>query len=657
MARRLGQWASLIVEKMDLGPYFVRFVLPGQYTNNDVVASMNAILQDAGKHKYIVVVDARGIDLFGTNSVRKGHDFPDPSNLLGVAIVIDPGVGRTVLRFIFSIFRPNYTFKIFADEDAAMQWAVQKLREGRPLRVSDDSVLMAVPEVHSSASTGFWSLPSINEVELDRSFMRRLNLPQIVMALAQFPFLWKMGFPYVAMCFGFFGVFAGVLELLSHRIRLQTYKSAFITFCFLTAATGVWLGRGLGSPMVYMFGFVVTYAYLFQGLFQSLLWGLGIGLYLSIFEIFQLGELSPTPLYSPEQVALLTRLLFFSTMLGFTYLMILYSREALRSRQSLLDWKSHAQHRVDSMVKTMTELARFNYQARVESGHDTVFDSLAVGINLLAENLEHASARIVEQERQLGISAKMAAMGELLAGVSHELNNPLLIVTGSAELLREDVTRMKLPGTEHCVEHIDRILEGGARMQKIVQHFLRFGRTEGRHFTPVIIQTVVRNAVEFVSGQLQKRNIEVVWDLCPEALMVKGDAFQLEQMVMNLLTNARDAITEVHGSQGGVITLKVRHCGDNVEIEVLDNGPGIDATISPKIFDPFFTTKSGNRGTGLGLSLCHSIVTEHGGTIVAQNLPSGGASFRVTLPLQASGGVANDGGASRRQPEPDSSMN
>jgi len=422
---------------------------------------MNAILKDTGHQRYIVVVDARGIDLFGTNSVRKGHDFPDPSNLLGVAIVVDPGVGRTVLRFVFSIFRPNYAFKVFVDDDAAMKWAEQRLREDKPLQVSDDSALMGVPEVHPPAVAGFWSLASVNEVELDRAFMRRLNVPQIVMAVLQFPFLWKLGFPYVAMCFGFFGVFTGALELLGSRIKLQTYKAAFVTFCFLTAATGVWITRGLTSPMVLMFGFVVTYAYLFQGLFPALLWGLGVGFYLTILEIFHWGSASPIPPQSPEQIALLTRALFFSTMLGYTYLMILYSREALRSRQSLLDWKGHAQRRVDGMVKTMTELARFNYRARVESGHDTVFDSLAVGINLLAENLEHASARIVEQERQLGVSAKMAAMGEMLAGVSHELNNPLLIVTGSAELLREDVVRMKLPGTEHCVEHIDRILEGG----------------------------------------------------------------------------------------------------------------------------------------------------------------------------------------------------
>src|SRR5260370_22995865 len=217
-------------------------------------------------------------------------------------------------------------------------------------------------------------------------------------------------------------------------------------------------------------------------------------------------------------------------------------------------------------------------------------------------------------------------MGQMLAGVAHELNNPLTAILGASELLRDrqgvdDNTKRQLEMTHRQAR----------RAARIVQNLLEFSRPASPQKKTLDLNVVIDRTLQLQDHSLRRNNVEVEFQAVPGLPPIVGDANQLIQIFLNLISNAEQAIREVRPA--GRIQIRLARSGNRVSTTVQDDGIGIQPEVLPKLFDPFFTTKRPGGGTGLGLSICMSIVREHGGNIEASSLPAGGAAFTVTLPV------------------------
>lgn len=217
---------------------------------------------------------------------------------------------------------------------------------------------------------------------------------------------------------------------------------------------------------------------------------------------------------------------------------------------------------------------------------------------------------------------KLASVGQLAAGVAHEINTPLANVMLVAESLRR---RSQDPWVLSRLDTMTEQIDVAAR---IVRSLLDFARRETPHVTELDLVSVARESVEFLKGK-QSADVEVEEAYPSGPVLVLGDRGQLMQVLTNILNNAYDAMTGK-----GVIRLRVRAKDDRAEIEIVDSGPGISLESLPHIFEPFYTTKPEGQGTGLGLAICHGIVQSHHGSIVARNVPGAGAGFLISLPLR-----------------------
>src|SRR5579864_1672214 len=230
---------------------------------------------------------------------------------------------------------------------------------------------------------------------------------------------------------------------------------------------------------------------------------------------------------------------------------------------------------------------------------------------------------------------KMAAVGQLVSGVAHEVNNPLTAILGFADLLMENP---ELP--ESARKDLRVILQEAQRTKQIVQNLLSFARQMPPQRNPLQLNGILRRTIQLRSYDFNSHGVDVVEHLDEGLPDVIGDAHQLQQVFLNILNNAYDAVREV--GRPARIEIMSTKSGDSVEVSFSDNGNGISHP--DKIFDPFFTTKEVGKGTGLGLSICYGIVKEHGGEILCHNNIGGqGATFIVRLPAaphSASMGVA-----------------
>ena len=219
---------------------------------------------------------------------------------------------------------------------------------------------------------------------------------------------------------------------------------------------------------------------------------------------------------------------------------------------------------------------------------------------------------------------KMAAVGQLVSGVAHEVNNPLTAILGFADLLMENPD---VPETAR--KDLRVILQEAQRTKQIVQNLLSFARQMPPQRNAVQLNTILRRTMQLRSYDFTSHGVEVIEHLDEGLPEVMGDAHQLQQVFLNILNNAYDAVHEAgRPARIEIITAK---SGETVEVSLRDNGPGI--SYPDKIFDPFFTTKEIGKGTGLGLSICYGIVKEHGGEILCHNNTDGpGATFVVRLP-------------------------
>ncbi len=226
---------------------------------------------------------------------------------------------------------------------------------------------------------------------------------------------------------------------------------------------------------------------------------------------------------------------------------------------------------------------------------------------------------------QLLTAEKLASLGEMLAGIAHELNNPLTGVLGFAQLLEAQVTE---PAQR---EDLRKLAQEAQRAARLVQRLLRFARQHPPDHRPTDLNALVRAAVELLEGPCRREGIVLEADLTGDLPVTFADPHQLQQVVVNLATNARQAM--VSAGRRGRIRFATRREGAWLELHVSDEGPGIRPEVLPRIFDPFFTTKAPGEGTGLGLSLCHAVVTAHGGDIWAESVPDRGATLHVRLPI------------------------
>src|SRR5882762_1409288 len=229
-------------------------------------------------------------------------------------------------------------------------------------------------------------------------------------------------------------------------------------------------------------------------------------------------------------------------------------------------------------------------------------------------------------EEQLIQAEKLAAMGQMLAGVAHELNNPLTAILGVTELLRER------PGADDSTKRqLELTHRQARRAARIVQNLLEFSRPASPQKKPLDLNNILERTLQLHEHSLRRNNIEVDSRLPGDLPGVIGDANQLIQVFLNLITNAEQAIREVRDS--GRIQIRAGRNGNQLTITVQDDGVGIRPEALPRIFDPFYTTKRPGGGTGLGLSICMSIIREHGGNIEADTFPAGGSAFTIYLPV------------------------
>jgi PAS domain S-box-containing protein len=232
-------------------------------------------------------------------------------------------------------------------------------------------------------------------------------------------------------------------------------------------------------------------------------------------------------------------------------------------------------------------------------------------------------------QEQLLQSEKMSAVGQLIAGVAHELNNPLTAILGYAQLLESEGLN------ERAQDYVAKMFKQAQRTHRVVQNLLSFARQRKPERSEVDIRKVLEETLALRDYDLKINNIAVEKDLGAEAALVVADPHQLEQVFLNIINNAVDAVLET--GRSGKLKIRVYYEKGDVCAQFADDGPGIK---DPKrIFDPFYTTKNVGKGTGLGLSICYGIVKEHGGDITAHNAAEGGAVIEVRLPMAVVAGA------------------
>jgi len=231
-------------------------------------------------------------------------------------------------------------------------------------------------------------------------------------------------------------------------------------------------------------------------------------------------------------------------------------------------------------------------------------------------------------EQQVVQSERLAAMGAMIGGVAHELNNPLTSILGVSELLQDSQT------TDAARKQIAILQQQARRAAEIVHNLTYFATPPTPGKTRVNLGEIVERTLNLHSYSLRKNNITVDFVREPGLPYVQGDPHQLMQIFLNLILNAEQAIRETRDR--GTLRIRLGTTGNSVWASFLDDGPGIPAEILTSIFDPFYTTKRPGRGTGLGLSICKSVMKEHNGTVEAANAPGGGAAFTVSLPAASS---------------------
>lgn len=292
------------------------------------------------------------------------------------------------------------------------------------------------------------------------------------------------------------------------------------------------------------------------------------------------------------------------------YLSDLREAGALKDRRvEFVDAKGRKFWAADS-----SRLIEFNGEEVIVSNTRDLTDEIAL------------SEELAKQKELLFQNEKMSALGELLAGVAHELNNPLSVVVGHSLMLKEEITEPDV------MVRIDKISTAAERCAKIVKTFLAMARQQPSKIEQVDVASVIETAADVVGYGSTSGDIRITQDIPANMPAIAADADQITQVIINLIINAEQALTSSGFGDQIKLSAKSQPDAGMVEITIQDNGPGIPAAIRPRIFEPFFTTKEVGEGTGIGLAFCHRIILSHGGQIRLDQTDSPSTCFRITLP-------------------------
>jgi signal transduction histidine kinase len=274
------------------------------------------------------------------------------------------------------------------------------------------------------------------------------------------------------------------------------------------------------------------------------------------------------------------------------------------------------QQMIELLFATLEDLVRMNGR-------------LAEAQRIVEEYAHNLEAKVRERTDQLLQTEKLAAMGSLLAGVAHELNNPLAVVLGRADLLAQQLAGSPLQSRAEL------IAEAAERCARIVRNFLALARQRSPERQAVQLNQIIQEAVELVAYPLRVDDVEVRLELAPSLPVLWADPHQLHQVLVNLITNAHQAMRQAPPPRRLTLATRAESAAGRVVLRVADTGPGIPAEVRPRIFEPFFTTKPPAQGTGLGLSICQGIIEGHGGSIRVESPLGEGAVFVIELPVEA----------------------
>ena len=316
-----------------------------------------------------------------------------------------------------------------------------------------------------------------------------------------------------------------------------------------------------------------------------------------------------------------------------------YTKEELEYTSFLNFFKEQEKEAIATQLKTSSVI---NQVSQIGKDNKNIMVNISIamseylGRNALLVTTRDITQRL-ETEQQLIQASKMATLGEMATGVAHELNQPLSVIkTGSSFCMKKFQKNEKI-GDDIILNIISKIDSNADRATKIIQHMRQIARKSDSTLESIQINDVLKSASEIFNQQLKIRNIDTVWDIKENLPVIRGDWGRLEQVIINLVVNARDAIEEKWGEKGQPqgekkITLKTREEDGHVMVEICDTGAGVPVEIRDKVFAPFFTTKEVGKGTGLGLSISYGFVKECNGDIKIIPNPGGGACFVITFP-------------------------
>ena len=286
---------------------------------------------------------------------------------------------------------------------------------------------------------------------------------------------------------------------------------------------------------------------------------------------------------------------------------------------------------LEGLSKAVRKIAKGDFDVNVAITSKDEIGELSTSFNNMAGELKQRESSLKKARRALVQSEKMAAVGTLSAGLAHEVKNPLSAVLGYAQL-----SKRKLDQPEALLKHLDTIETETRRCNEIIGNLMQFSRQEKGEHSEISVNEVVQKSIAIVDHQLSLKDVRIGSELAEDIPPISGNANQLQQVLMNLMINAQQAI----GESGGTVDLATYVEGDFVFITVSDTGPGIDKDVAAKVFEPFYTTKPAGQGTGLGLSVTYGIIQDHAGEISVKRADSGGAKFVIKLPLESETMVA-----------------
>ncbi|UCH51253.1 MAG: PAS domain-containing protein, partial [Chloroflexota bacterium] len=311
-------------------------------------------------------------------------------------------------------------------------------------------------------------------------------------------------------------------------------------------------------------------------------------------------------------------------LIGMPYWIMLKPGEDVRSIAASMFEKKYWEGELVAMRKDGEEVYVYVYAGMVEDEQGKPVQTISSFVDITEQ--KQTEEEKIRMEQQLQLAGRLAAVGELAAGVAHELNNPIAAVQAFAQFLveRQDIDKQ-------VRSDVETIFKESQRASKITSNLLSFARRHKPQKEMISINEVVEKSLELHAYRLKANNIEVVMELDSNLPRTLADFHQLEQVFVNIITNAEQAMTEAHGK--GILCIETLHRGNRVRIIFRDDGPGIAKENLKQLFDPFFTTKAVGKGTGLGLSICFGIIHDHNGYIYADSATGKGATFTVEIPV------------------------